>query len=372
MSQRLKQLINEQGGREADLWVDEKTKVIYFLKSIEGKKVKFSTKVKAPDVRKARREANRLLAKRINKSKEQEVTLIKDELAHWLVVKENEGLAYDTLNNVKRAKRQIEAYWGIKQIHELNTDGMPKWYQWWRENNPEIEMENAVKYLRNFCDYLASKIVDDKPLLAIVPKISDPNYKKTRRARKKKKERIITPAELKTIVEKAANEDEATVILIMYTMATRITETLTMSFGQEIVLDKDTPIYRWADGQNKADHDGYHALHPILVPRLRRLRDRRMDEGTTRLFPQQRDNQAPLKEQQIDWAGWRKRADLGWHWTPHTFRHTCLSNLFNNEKNPQALILKLYRVSLAVALETYVKPTQSGIEKMRTAIEVEL
>jgi integrase len=137
-------------------------------------------------------------------------------------------------------------------------------------------------------------------------------------------------------------------------------------------MDPKAPIYRWREGQNKADYDGKHALHPALVPRLKELLARREAEGTTRLFPQLRDNRAPLKEQQIDWADWRKRANLGWHWTPHTFRHTCLSNLFNDEANPQALICKLYRVSLAVAMETYIKPTESGIEKMRNAIKVDL
>lgn len=371
MSQKLQPLI-DNGVREADLYFDVKTRVIYFLKSIEGKKVKFSTGVRIPNTRAARRAANQKLNKKMNAKKQRLQTLIKDELATWIVVKENEGLAYDTLNNIRRAKDQIEEFWGLKFPHEITSDNLTAWYSWWRENNPNIEMENAVKYLRNFCKYLTQKIVHDRPLLPIVPTIADPNYKKIRRARKKKKERIITPSEFKTIMKTAEALEHFLVVLFMYTMATRITETLELSFDSEIHLDRPLPTYQWSDGQNKADHDGWHALHPKLVDALKKLRARRLAEGTARLFPQGRDNQAALKEQQIDWAGWRKRANLGWHWTPHTFRHTCLSNLFNDEKNPQAIICKLYRVSLAVAMETYIKPTESGIEKMRDAIKVEL
>jgi integrase len=231
-------------------------------------------------------------------------------------------------------------------------------------------MENAVKYMRNFCHYLAQKVVDGKPLIPVVPNIADPNYKKIRRNRKKKKERVITADELKTIVKTAAHPDHQLIVLFMYTMAARITETLELKFGEQIILDRKTPMYRWSDGQNKADLDGWHALHPSLIDRLEWLRAVRKSTGTTRVFPQKLDNQKPLREQQIDWAGWRKRADLGWHWTPHTFRHTCLTNLFSDEKNPQGLICKLYRVSLAVALETYIHPTESSIEKMRNVIEV--
>lgn len=358
--------------RERDLYVDAKTDVIYFVRSIEGKKLKFSTGVKMPNLKGARRAANLKLNQKLNAKRQPKQTLIKDELSAWIVVKENEGLAEDTMNNIRRARKQIEEFWGSKFPYEITADNLTEWYAWWPENNPKSEMENAVKYLRNFCKYLAQKIVRDRPLLPAVPKISDPNYKKIRRARKKKKERIITGPEFKTIIEKAESFSHKLLVLFMYTMASRITETLELRFGEEILLDLEPPRYIWREGQNKADLDGWHALHPKLIGPLGRRREACKTEGTIRLFPQLNDNSKALKAQQIDWAGWRRRANLGWCWTPHTFRHTCLSNLFNDPKNPQALICKLYRVSLAVASETYIHPTDEGREIFRNAIKVEL
>lgn len=373
MRQKLNPFIDESGERRDNYYVDSRTDILYFKKGHGGKKIKFSTGFTSNNFVKAQRYANKEFDFRIGKKKKISTSsLIKDELELWVRVKETEGLAYDTLNNVRRAKRQIAAFWGEKFPSEIGQDSLAEWYVWWKANHPKIDMENAVKYMRNFCGYLAQKIVNGRPLLPIVPDISDPDYKKIRRRRKKKKERIFSASDLKVLIKTAESELHQLIILIMYTMATRITETLTMSFDSEIFLRDNPPRYRWSDGQNKADHDGWHALHPTLIPRLTQLRVQRFSEGTKRLFPQQADNFAALKEQQIDWAAWRKRAALGWHWTPHTFRHTCLSNLFNDPKNPQAIICKLYRVSLATAMETYIKPTAEGIERLREAIEVRL
>lgn len=371
MRQVLEQIFLD-GTRLVDFFFDPKTQIIYFLKSIENKKVKFSTKVKMPDVAKARRIANRELHRRLSRKKLRLSSLVKDELTLWLKAKEGEGHKYDTMNNIRRAKKQIEEYWGDRYPHEITRDNLTLWYQWWAESHSEIQMENAIKYLRNFCRYLAEKTVNGLPLLPAVPQIKDPSFRENRAKRKKKKERIITAAEFATIYKNAPDDDGRVIVLFMYTMATRITETLTLRFEHEVLLGQPNPAYRWTVGQNKADLWGEHFLHPALIAPIQSLKRRRELDGTAVLFPQLRDKQKPMAEQQIEWEAWRVRADIGWHWTPHTFRHTCLSNLFNDSKNAQALICKLYRVSLQTAMEHYIKPTQEGILGMRDAIKVDL
>lgn len=131
-------------------------------------------------------------------------------------------------------------------------------------------------------------------------------------------------------------------------------------------------MYQWSIGTNKADLWGHHALHPSLIGPLTALKALRDGQGTARLFPQGRDTEKALRPQQVDWAGWYARAGLGWKWSSKTFRHTCLSNLFNDERNPQALICLLYRISLKVAMDTYIKPTEEGRNKMATALKVDL
>jgi integrase len=357
--------------RVADLFFDPQTGVIYFLKSVQNKKIKFSTRLKIPHIQSAKRFANAEMARRINKKKVRLTPLISDELANWVKVKESEGLERLTIKNILNARKQIEGYWGDKFCHEITPDNLPGFYEWFKVEYPGQQMENAIKYLRNFCRYLAQKTVNDLPLLPAVPKISDPDYKLNRARRQKKKANIFSSADFKAVYS-AAQGVEKVVCLLMYTMATRVDETLNLRFGHEVLIDQDHPTYRWSIGQNKADHWGEHELHPRLVNELKRLKRIRNRQGTIRLFPQKTDNKKALRPQMINWDAWRERAGISFHWTSHTFRHTCLSNLFNDEKNPQALILKLYRVSLAVALETYIKPTQEGRRKMREAIRVDL
>ena len=369
-NQKLIPYVHSDGVKWEYFFADAVSQVIYFVKKHNGRRIKFSTKEKVPNGLKAKRFANSEFDRRTGKKVTRARSLIRDELELWLTFKESEGHGYDTMNNIRRAKRQIEEYWGTKFPHELNRDELVKWYSFWRETHPDIQMENAIKYLRNFCRYLAEKVIDGRSVLPAIPRITDPNHKQIRRARKKKKERIIAPGEFRSIINTAETEEHALIIMFMYTMATRISETLHLEFDRTIYLDEKVPVYRWFDGQNKADLDGAHALNTALIPRLVALRIKRAEEGTKLLFPQAFNNKAPLKEQQIDWAAWRSRAKIDHHWTPHTFRHTALSNLFNDPKNPQAVICKQFRVSLQVALETYVKVTPESMLTIRDAIEV--
>jgi integrase len=348
---------------------DTRSRIMYFMKSHAGKKIKFSCLVTTDEPMKAKRYANLEFDKRTGRKTKHARRLIKDYLSSWEALKESEGLKYDTMNNVRRARKQIEEFWGDKLPSAITRDSFAEWILFWRSEHPEIEMENAIKYFNNFCVYLHEQIENGQSVFPARLRFKDPNRKKIKARRARKKERVLTHDEFKKIYSTAENEVEALVVLIMYTMATRIDETLKLDFGR-ILLDEEVPLYRWTADTNKAEKIGEHALHPSLIEPLKKLRAQRMREGTFLLFPQKNDNQKALREQMIGWDEWRKRADIGWHWTPHTFKHTCLTNLFNDPSLPQLIICQLYRTSLQVALEVYVKPTRESRMRFRDAIKV--
>ena len=364
--------IHTDGEKWKHFFVSTKSGIIYYEAKINGKRVTFSTKVKFPDGNKARRYVNAELDRILGRKKVYTRTLIGEELNSWLTLKMTEGWKYDTLNNIKRAKKQINWFWGKKLPSEINRDSFAEWCLWWEKNHPDIKMENAIKYFNNFCTYLHEKVINDRPLLASRIRFKDPKRNEIEDERAVKKERILTYDEFLKIYKTAEDEAHALVVLFMYTMASRIDETLNLDFEGRILLDQNPPIYRWTSGSNKGRKTAEHALHKSLIEPLKALRDRRRSENTRLLFPQIKDNQKALREQMIDWEAWRTRADVGFHWTPHTFRHTCLSLLFNDEKNPQAVICKLYRTSLQVALKTYIKVTREAMMKMRDSIEIKL
>lgn len=353
-------------------YYDQATDVIYFRQSIEGKIVKFSTGIKRPNILGAKRFANSELRKKLNKRKNSILTLISDELVSFQKVKDSENWKADSNKNIRNGIKQIKGFWGDRFPSEITADNIPQWFEWLKKEYPGQQKENAIKVMRMFTKYLAKKLVNDVPLLASVPTLTDPDRKELLAKRQKRKERVFEGDEFKTVHASAINWIEALIVHFMYVMATRIDETLNLRFGHEILLDQDPPTYQWTIGQNKADLVGRHALHESLIEPLRKLRSQRAVDGTTYLFPSRTDKNKPSYEQMIDWAAWRARAKISWHWTTHTCRRSCLTDLFADENNPQILICKLYRVSLAVAFEHYIKTTKTGILKMQNAKKVSL
>jgi len=371
MSQKLEQVFDKDGQRVSGLFVDPRSKIIYSVTSIKNKKHKFSTKVKLPNLAQAKRVANLRLSEIFGSNKKSITPLIKDEIPKYILIKESEGLDWKTLRVIRKKMDRIEKFWGSMQTNEITRERVNDWFAWMNERYPSQQRFNDVKYLRNFSRYLNETQWNGKPLLPAIPRIVDPDHKRVIAIRRKKNERIFTKQEFRKIIT-VASETERLAALIMYTMATRIEETLTMRFGEQVIVKGTGWEYVWSHGQNKADLSGRHNFPKAIVKFINEREAVSHHNKTDRLFPQTYNSSQALKPQQIDWDGWRERANLGWHWTSKTFRHTCLSNLFNDEQLPQALILKLYRVSLAVALDTYVKPTESGREKMRNAIEAYL
>lgn len=367
MKQKLEPLFYKSE-RVDGYFFDPSTDIVYFLKSMNGRKVKFSTKTKKEFVARAKVVANQKLKELFGDKKIQIFPLIKDELPKWRAVKTAEGLDHGTLQKIKQAIPRIEGFWGSKFPKEIDADSFSEWLAWLSKEYPGQQKFNAIKYFKNFARYMNSKQHEGYALLPAVPRMSDPDHRQNMAARKKKTERILTKSEFRKIL-RAADPTEYLVAQIMCRMATRIEETLNMSFGEQILRNKNGSgwTYVWSIGQNKADLIGQHQFPDDLRIALDRRYQELRSTSSYRLFPQLFDPSKALRPQQIDWADWRKRAKLGWHWTSKTFRHTCLSQLFNNPRYSHAVICALYRVSLKVAIETYVKPTKASVQLLKNA-----
>lgn len=354
------------------LFVDEKrmdgffydpiSDFIHFIKSMNGKKVKFSTKVKRPFHKKAKEEANRKLKELFGDKRISVQPLIKDETPKWVLVKQSENLDHRTMQKIYQGLKRIEPFWGDKFPKEVDADSFAAWLAWLDNKYPGQQKFNSLKQFKGLCRYMNSKQHEGYALLPAIPRMVDPDQKKNIAARKKKTERILTTKEFRKIC-KVANDTENLAAHIMYKMATRVEETLEMQFGEQVIQAPGGWRYVWSIDQNKADLEGAHDFPDSL----RALLKKRHAKGIKRLFPQERDVTKALKPQQINWDDWRDRAKLGWHWTSKTFRHTCLSHLFSDPKHAQAVICSQYRVSLAVAMSTYVKATKNSIRRLKNA-----
>src|SRR6185312_11974154 len=126
MSQHLVPLF-ENNARVDSYFVDPDTRIIYFAKSFDGRTIKFSCKVKVPNILGAKRFAAKKLRDRLGVRKTRVTSLIKDEIPFYLRVKESEGLDEGTLINIRQAIKRIEPFWGERFPYEINRDTLHEW-----------------------------------------------------------------------------------------------------------------------------------------------------------------------------------------------------------------------------------------------------
>lgn len=365
MAQKLSPFVDSFGTRHASYFVDTKSGVLYFRKRLDGKELKFSCET--DNITLAKRFASRELKKRINQKNRRVIPALGPELDRFLELRSKEALAGDTFKNIKNAVKKLKPFWENKLPSEIRRDTWLEFCEWYKIEYSGEQVENCLKYFRNFCYYLAEPRKDRGPLISVVPKLSDPDAKAVRIKRKSKKSRVFTKAEIKTLLSVCGERDQL-IILLMYLMALRVNEACGLR-KEYLDLDHAPPLYRFREGMNKAGLDGCDSIPRLLIPRLRHFID--LSDGPY-VFPQKGNSDKPIKSQMVRWESIRSKAKLGWHWTPHTFRHSCLTALFNDPKVPDSYVIKTKRISLAEALNTYIHVTTDKLDAFRDAMEFEL
>lgn len=361
-----------------EFYLDLGSGVIQFIKWIEGRMFQRSTGVKVESkknpvlsatVRKAKEIANQKLKREINSKKVG--TTIAEEWEIYYAMREAESLRGEissaTLVNVKRAGKRIKEFFGDIRPAELTKEKWLEFVAWHEQEYPGETLFNARKYLRHFSQHLHEKIVGGRPLLPAVPTLKNPFAKRERLNAKRKKDRVFTSDEVKKILS-VCDEREQLIILFMYMMAFRIeSEGLSVEWSQ-LKLDQDPPVYVFGEEDNKAELEGKQAIPELIVPRLRAWYPKA--KHSRWVFPQEADPEKHLRPQMIDWEDIRKKANLGWHWTSHFFRHSCFTTLAE-AGHPMHLICKLYRISPKHFLETYSHLTPEGVKRMQNAISLD-
>ena len=367
MSQKLIPILKD-GIRVDGYFTDSKTEIIYYKKSIEGKKIKFSTG--QTKLLQAKKIANKKIKDFLGVSAKKRVSLIGDELKHWIDLRRSEAesgeIKYGTLTVILNSEKKIRPFWENKYPEEINRTTVIEWCDWFYETYPDQQMENSVKYFKNFCKFLNEKIVKNRPLLPSIPTIKDPRAQTHRVSRKKKKERILTDNEIAKILS-VCDLREKLIISLMYYMAFRVESDALSAEKSQFFLNESPPIYVFNEGNNKGKRTGKQGIHDQVLELLNLWLPN--TGNSIYIFPQKNDLKKHLKGQQINWDKIKRESGVTWGWTAHTFRHTCLTKLFSDPTNPMAIICKCFRISLKEAMKTYIHTTDENIEKMRNAIQ---
>lgn len=362
----------------SDFFMDLDSGIVQFVKRIEGKLFYRSTKIVVPMkslpttpaiVKKAKESANSLLNKK--KSIQRVRRLLEEEWDLYYAIREKEqvreGIDESTLGVVRRAGDRIKQFWEGRRPEEITKDTWLDFVDWHEENYQGQTLFNVRKYFRTFCQHLHEKIVNGHPLLPAVPTMKNPYARRERLNRKRKKARVLTKEEIQNILV-VCDECEQLVILLMWTMAFRIDSDALSARWDQFRLDDVLPVYVFGEEDNKADLDGKQAIHPEVLRRLKLWRQK-IDHSKW-VFPQLRDPEKHIVSQMIDFIGMRQKSGVNWKWTPHTFRHTCFTDLADSGY-PQHLICKCFRISPKQFMETYTHLSKEGLASMQNAIKVE-
>jgi integrase len=252
--------------------------------------------------------------------------------------------------------RKLKPYWQDRRPEEIDVDSWAEFANYFEEKYPGETFFNTRKYMRAFCEWLF-----DRKFMAAVPKLKNPFAAQERRARKRKKSRVLTLDEIDAIYS-ACGERERLLVLLMFTMAFRVNEACALKWEN---LDLDSGTYSFGEDDNKAGLEGAQSLSDSAWTALKAMK-----ASGPYVFPQQSDIRKPIRPQMIDWKAIKSASGVNWPWTPHTFRHTCLTFLFGNAAYSHAAIMKCYRISYKVALEHYIHIDEVARNTLRNAVTV--
>jgi integrase len=228
-----------------------------------------------------------------------------------------------------------------------------------QKKNPGFNMFNVTKHMISLTNYLHE--------IGVIPrkaKIFNPYSEKERVERRKKTNRTYTLPEVTEKMLPVCDEDQEGALWLGYNEALRPDDCVRLSWDRLDLGEK--PFIQWFGDDNKATFYGRTPLSDVSAEWLRQRKKRQEDQGlkTRWVFPQRRDPTKHLNPQTLAFEKVIRAS--GVNFGSHKFmRHTRLTEDFGNPELDNAMVMKIRRVSLKVALEHYIHPTDADFEKFR-------
>ena len=242
---------------------------------------------------------------------------------------------------------------------EMQAEGLEYKDPWldfvhsFQDKNPGYNMFNVTKHFRALCKYMHENGIVKKR-----PKVFNPFAQKEKVARRKKTQRIYTAEEV-MLMDVVCNEDQRLALWLGYDQAFRQDDCVGLEW-ERIDLGSSPHVVFHGD-DNKA---GFVGRVPLSDTCTELLRDRRKKSKSAFVFPLKTDESRSMLVQAFEFEKVVRGSGVN-HGSHKTLRHTRLTEDFGNPLLDNALVMKIRRVSLSVALEHYVHPTESDFEKFR-------
>lgn len=341
-------------------YFDEKSKMIYFVRKIQDDNIKFSTGVRYDGRPGCLIKASRIVSVKEGLKKEEKKKkgtlnrLMGDHLDEFLERAVKSGDKPGTLESKKNSVRHLKEFFDGHLSSEVTNDEWLEFLKAFQEKNPGFNLFNITKHFRSACKYL-----HDNGLMLKKPKIFNPNRQKEDIKRRKKRHRPYEPDEILRM-DAVCNADQRLALWLGYGEAFRLDDCVKLTWDR-VHLSKSSPFVEFHGDENKT---GFTGKVPLSDTSVELLRERRKSAVGPWVFHLVSDPQTPMHSQQIRFEDvvLNSGVKYGSH---HILRHTRLTEDFGNQELPDTLVMKIRRVSLAIAVEHYVHPSDSDFEKFR-------
>lgn len=260
-------------------------------------------------------------------------------------------ISKSTFKAARNSLQKIKKYWC-----EFSADQITK--EKWSEFQIKYDSEsggvqfNLNKYMTVFVKFLFSKGSISKK-----PEIKNIFSRRERDLRRKAKNWLYTKDQVDSLMAACQDDKERFAIHLGSRLAFRISDCVQLSW-ERIKLDGKVAYIEFNGSQDKSGAIAKCPLPSDMVEILLRI-----PKVSLWVFPQSRNINQNIKTQQLPFNAIKKRAgiDKGGF---HDLRRYRLSLDFKNAALTPALTCKLRRISMAVAMENYIKTNDDDLERM--------
>lgn len=356
---------------------DSTTLIIYWIKKSMGEVEKVSSGVKYTgqgSILKASRifpsKISELKDKKKKKTKFDSQKLLGEHFDDFLVRSEKDGNKVSTLetkrNSVKHLREFFGSYLPSEIIPTSEQENDPSFKSMWlqfvdhmQKKFPDYNMSNLTKHFRAVVRFLHNEGIIQKK-----PRIFNPLRQAENIRRKKKRYRIYAHEEI-SLMDAVCNEDQRMALWFGYDMAFRLSDCVRLTWDR-VDLNKSNPVIIFHGDENKT---GFAGRVPVSDTCAELLIERRKSKISKFVFHLKSDPEQQMLEQGLKFEDVVRRSGVNYG-SHQMLRHSRLTEDFSNASLDNALVMKMRRVSLQVALEHYIHPTDADLERFRNTSKV--
>ncbi len=260
-----------------------------------------------------------------------------------------EDISFNTLRAARNSLGKLKKYWGGYTLDFISKE---KWQNFQEKYDEKVGGNhfNLTKFFTVFVKYIFNK-----GLISKKPEIKNMFARRERDARRKKKNWLYTDDEIKRLDKACETDKERLALRLGYTLAFRISDAIQLTW-ERIILDGKVAYVEFTGRDDKAGTLARCPLPQSLVEMLLRL-----PKLSKWVFPQERNPEKHLLAQQVPFNAIRDRAGIkkgGFH----DLRRYRLSADFKNTNLTSVLVCKTRRISMAVAMENYIRTNDADLE----------